>query len=165
MSQALKEAIKSLVIQDIYLRNSNTIVTDRFEPKYHEKQDSFGLQFKHLVEKAEVLELESDQGVKQNLLRVFLDVGFRLVDSEIPSEEGAEEEFYVQMEAQYVAEYTMISELSKRAIDEFALENVSYHVWPFWREYISSQCTRINLPKIILPTKQLASNRQNTFCD
>ncbi|MBD3587434.1 preprotein translocase subunit SecB [Salinimonas sp. HHU 13199] len=165
MSQALKEAIKSLVIQDIYLRNSNTIVTDSFEPKYHEKQDSFGLQFKHLVEKAEVLELESDQGVQQNLLRVFLDVGFRLVDSEAPSEEGSEEEFYVQVEAQYVAEYTMKSELSKRAIDEFALENVSYHVWPFWREYISSQCTRINLPKIILPTKQLASNRQMTSCD
>lgn len=165
MSRALKEAIKSLVIQDIYLRDSNTTVTEGFEPKYHEKQDSFKLQFKHLVEKAEVLELESDQDMQQKLLRVFLDVGFRLVDSELPNKEGLEGEFYVQIEAQYVAEYVMTSELSKQAIDEFALENVSYHVWPFWREYISSQCTRINLPKIILPTKQLASNRQMSSCD
>lgn len=165
MNTALKKAINSLVIQDVYLRNSNTFVAEGFEPKYQDKNATYQLQFKHLVEKAEVLELEQDEGPAQKLMRVFLQVGCRLLSSDPADQESADKEssdddFLVQIEAQYIAEYFMAEPLDQAAVDAFALENVSYHVWPYWREYITSQCLRMNLPKIVLPTKQLASNRQ-----
>ncbi len=167
MSESLRKAIKSLVIQDVYLRNSSTLVTDGFEPKYQDKNATYQLQFKHLVEKAEMLELEQDKGPTQKLMRVFLQVGCRLLnaassdtDKESVEQESSEDDFLVQIEAQYIAEYLMTEPLDQDAVDAFALENASYHVWPYWREYITSQCLRMNLPKIVLPTKQLASNRQ-----
>lgn len=139
MSNRLKEAMNSLVIHDVYLRNSETVIAEGFEPKYEDKSASYKLKFKHFVEKAEILLLESDNDSgEEQLVRVFLQLGCRLL-----------------------TEYLMKEPLEQSAIDEFATENASYHVWPYWREYLSSQCLRLNLPKIILPTKQLATNRQS----
>jgi hypothetical protein len=33
------------------------------------------------------------------------------------------------------------------------LHNASFHLWPFWREYVVSQCNRMNLPKISIPMR------------
>lgn len=63
------------------------------------------------------------------------------------------------IEAEFIAEYTMKQTLGKASLDEFSLKNVSYHVWPYWRELISSQCDRMHLPRAVLPTVQLAHNR------
>jgi len=27
----------------------------------------------------------------------------------------------------------------------------SFHIWPFWREFVISQCNRMNLPRAVLP--------------
>lgn len=165
MSNRLKEAMNSLVIHDVYLRNSETVIAEGFEPKYEDKNASYKLQFKHFVEKAEILLLESDDDSgEEQLVRVFLQLGCRLLteyeDNASQQDESTDDDFLCQVEAQYVAEYLMKEPLEQSAIDEFATENASYHVWPYWREYLSSQCLRLNLPKIILPTKQLATNRQ-----
>ncbi|PJF38109.1 MAG: preprotein translocase subunit SecB, partial [Phototrophicales bacterium] len=152
---ALNKAIKSLVIQDVYLRNSSSIVAEGFEPKYQDKNTSYLIQFKHLVEKTEVLELQDNEGLPQQLMRVFVQVGCRLLNPN--NDDGAEaasrvdDDYLVQIEAQYIAEYMMTEPLEQEAIDAFALENVSYHVWPYWRDYLTSLCLRMNLPKIMLP--------------
>ena len=57
-----------------------------------------------------------------------------------------------------VAEYQMDGNPGAEALKVFALKNASYHIWPFWREYLSSLCLRMNLPKVVLPIRQLASN-------
>jgi hypothetical protein len=165
MSNPLKKAINSLVIHDVYLRNSDTVLSEDFEPKYEDKNTSYNLQFKYFVEKAQVLQVEADDGEgEQQLVRVFLQLGCRLLAADegedTQEDESTDDDFLCQVEAQYVAEYLMKEPLEQAAIDEFATENASYHVWPYWREYLSSQCLRLNLPKIILPTKQLATNRQ-----
>jgi hypothetical protein len=165
MSNPLKKAINSLVIHDVYLRNSDTVISEDFEPKYEDKNANYKLQFKHFVEKAQVLQIEADNGEgEEQLVRVFLQLGCRILadDETEDDEEVIDEEFLCQIEAQYVAEYLMKEPLEQSSIDEFAMENASYHVWPYWREYLSSQCLRLNLPKIVLPTKQLATNRQRS---
>ena len=45
--------------------------------------------------------------------------------------------------------------LEEDSLKVFALHNVSYHVWPFWREYLMNMCSRLNLPPVTLPTMQL----------
>lgn len=58
-----------------------------------------------------------------------------------------------------VAEYRMSEDPGKESLKEFALRNASYHIWPYWREYLMGQCLRMNLPKVILPAVQFAQNR------
>ena len=48
--------------------------------------------------------------------------------------------------------------LDDDSLKAFALNNASYHIWPFWREYLMSMCNRMNLPKIAVPTFQVKNN-------
>ena len=47
------------------------------------------------------------------------------------------------------------------ALEHFALRNASFHVWPYWREYLANQCRRMNLPPVMLPMRQFASPTDN----
>jgi hypothetical protein len=52
----------------------------------------------------------------------------------------------------------MSAKLKKDCLNEFALRNASYHVWPYWRELLMSQCARMHLPRLVMPTMQVAQN-------
>jgi hypothetical protein len=66
------------------------------------------------------------------------------------------------IEATFVAEYSLNGKPEKEALDAFALKNASYHIWPYWREFLMSQSMRMNLPKIALPTVQFAVNKDES---
>ena len=68
----------------------------------------------------------------------------------------------VSLESTYVAEYLSEKDPGQNALKAFALRNASYHVWPFWREFLASQCARMNLPKVSLPLQSFAANREKT---
>lgn len=154
MNELLQKAIDCLKISDVYLRNSLTSVTEGFEPKYELQNSEFSLQLKHRVERSEILKLENDGDREQLILRVLIDLGARWV---IGKEDSPEE--LVKVEAQFLAEYAMTGPLEQAAIDQFAMKNASYHVWPYWREYLMSTSLRMNLPKLAVPAVQLAHNR------
>ena len=40
------------------------------------------------------------------------------------------------------------------ALEQFVLHNASFHIWPYWREYLASQCLRMNLAPITAPMRQ-----------
>jgi hypothetical protein len=149
----LQEAIDNLSIEDVYLRNNSTIIVDGFEPKYN-KDDGLKIAFKHLVKHAETYEIEEpEDGDSNYILRVFVELGARL------SDESSEQGYAVEIEAEFVAEYNMATMLSKECVDEFALNNASFHVWPYWREFLMSQCMRLGMSKIAVPTFQVAANQ------
>ena len=152
MNENLQKAIDTFRINDVYLRSSAAQCVNGFEPKYSSDIDKLEMQTKHVVKEAQIAQLEENQW----LVRVFIEVGVRLVDSHIEQEDESVRAF---IEAEYVAEYTVDKQLEQACIDEFALKNASYHVWPYWREFIMSQCERMHLPRLALPTVQLAQNR------
>lgn len=151
ISAELQKAIDCLQIHDVYLRNFVAHCDDDFDPKYN-TSESLTFQSKHFVKQANVVELENNQ----RLLRVYIDMGARWVD-----EHSQEKEIPVNVfiEAEFVAEYSMTEPLEQASIDAFSLNNASYHVWPYWRELLNSQCTRMHLPRVVLSTVQLAQNR------
>lgn len=153
ISNELQKAIDSLQIQDVYLRGVLSRCEGDFDPKHNANLESLAVHTKHYVKKSLVVELEN----KEQLLQVFVDVGARWVDESVQEEK--ESPIVALVEAEYVAEYTMEEILDQACIDEFSLKNVSYHVWPYWRELLSSQCDRMHLPKVVLPAIQLAHNR------
>jgi preprotein translocase subunit SecB len=147
----LQEAIENLKISDLYVRDLICKCGEGFDPKYFDMEGLI-FQTKHMVTKSEVV--QSDDDLK--LFRVFVDVGIKW--SSDAKEEQTDLDYLALIEATYVAEYRITSELNKECLDEFALRNVSYHVWPYWRELLTSQCERMRLPRIILPTVQFAEN-------
>jgi len=152
ISAELQQAIDTLEIQDVYLRELDARCMDGFDPKYADDLADLTVQQMHLVRQAQVVEVERDE----RLLRVFIRLGVRWVDSKGA---GEEDSIRALIEAEFIAEYRMTEELEQAAIDEFSLKNASYHVWPYWRELLSGQCARMHLPRLTLPAVQLAHNR------
>lgn len=161
MSAELQKAIDCLSIRDVYLRSSSSYLVDDFDPKYSAEASDLSVQFKHLVTRGEVLALKEDD-VDIRIFRVYIDLGARW--AVLPeSEDGSEEKddgaaVKAVIEATFLAEYLIDDEPGQDALNAFALKNASYHVWPYWREYLMNQCMRMNLPKVVLPTVQFAVN-------
>lgn len=154
---ALERAKKALQFDDLFQSSAAAEIRDGFDPKLSPVGDALcRLQFKHQVIQSNVLEVSMDDG-PQALFRVYIDVGIRL----FYEEEGKENhECDVQLEASYCLDYRITDQAlraDQEALDEFALRNASYHLWPFWREYVMSQCSRMNVPKIPLPMRFFGS--------
>jgi len=54
--------------------------------------------------------------------------------------------------ATFVAEYRCYQELNEEALRVFSQRNAAYYIWPFWREYLVSQCDHLRLPRVLVPT-------------
>lgn len=143
----LQKAIENLVIEDVYQKSSRSFCADDFDPKSYSEMEELHIQQMHVVHKSETIQIEGDG----ELLRVFVRLGTRWV---VPSDDASEPDIKAAIESDFIAEYRINSHLEQECIDEFSLKNASYHVWPYWREYLSSQCERMRLPRIVLPTVQ-----------
>lgn len=148
----IKKATDSLKIQDIYVRDQLASCLNDFDPKYAPDIERLVVQKMHVVKEAHVVELDD----KTKLLQAFVRLGTRWVDPRIENEDLSVQ---AVIEAEFIAEYEMTEALEQCYIDEFCLKNASFHIWPYWRELLSSQCERMHLPRLILPTIQLADNR------
>ncbi|MFT5758592.1 MAG: hypothetical protein ACI9LM_003338 [Alteromonadaceae bacterium] len=148
VSKLLQQAIDNLIINDVYLHKSRSNCSDVFDPKAILGVDNLLVQQMHVVLKSEVISEHDDS----YLLRVFIRLGTRWIAPE--QEELQNENINALIEADFIAEYQMLEVLDKKCIDEFALKNASFHVWPYWREYLSSQCERMRLPRVMLPAVQ-----------
>jgi hypothetical protein len=169
MKEHLKAAIDSLEIQDVYISEFHSWLKESFDPKYSPETKDLTVQYKHVVEKAEIAELLDDGDVEkvERIFKVFINLGARWVHGEVGEEdddsqdtEALQEKVKASIEAHYVLEYRMKNDIEQESLDAFALNNASYHVWPYWRELLMSHCLRMNMPKLALPTLQLASNRK-----
>ncbi len=156
VTDALERAKKALQFEDLFQTTVSAWVQDGFDPKFYPVPEaSCRLQFKHTVMQSNVLEFDSNDEAEA-IFRVSIGVGVRLFYDETSSDEAA-----VQIEASYCLDYRFTDaalKLDQEALDEFALKNASYHLWPFWREYILSQCSRMNVPKIPLPMRFIGTN-------
>lgn len=147
----LQQAIDHLSIADVYLVASESRHEEDFNPKDAHALEGLTVQTMHVARRSQILETDRPD---QFLVRIVLGFGVRWVN------ESDEEELAVRafVEADYVAEYLMDERLEQDAIDAFALKNASYHVWPYWREYLTSQSERLRMPRLILPMKQFPEN-------
>lgn len=162
INEALQEAINNLKIRDVYVKNVLANSAEGFEPKYFEKFNSLTQQSKHLVSKSSVMVVDGPDIEAEKVFRVHVEFGMRWSE---PTEQNSEGDQKAIIEAEFVVEYLMLKELNSECLNEFALKNASFHVWPYWRELVSSQCERMQMPRIIMPTLQLASNRNDQVND
>lgn len=156
MQDALQQAIECLQIQDVYQKNLLAFCAEDFEPKYDDLE-KVDVSFMHVVRRSEVMALENDEETKR-IFRVHIRLGVRW--RELGAEEAESNEVdLAKIEGKLIAEYLMRHELTKEAMEVFAKQNASFHVWPYWREIVSSQCAKMNLPVIFMPAVQFAKHQ------
>ena len=150
-SKKLQLAIDNLTIQDVYLKSTQAQCQDHFDPKAM-AVDELLVQKMHIVQKTDVLQVNDDE----LLVRIYIRLGVRWITPSHHEEPNPDQDINAFIEADFIAEYQMADMLEQDVIDEFAHQNASYHVWPYWREFLSSQCERLRLPRVILPTVQFS---------
>ena len=140
----LQKAIDNLIFSDIFLSSISCehIESDPGLINF----DTLTIKLKHQVAKSTIVQ---DASHVDRAIRIFIDLGVIWVD------DNNHENIFSKIEVTYILQYDLKNSLDKDCIDEFALKNASYHVWPYWREFLSSTCDRMNLPKILLPARQL----------
>lgn len=159
----LQRAQKALRISDVFLRSATMGVAESYEHRA-ELGEELQSQLRHLVEKSEILVEEEDSESKK-YFRVHIILGFRWgrsLDVKPRDDQGETDDDFIELgriEGVYVAEYQLTDDLPQDCLDAFALNNASYHVWPYWREFVSNSCARMNVPKLMVPTMLLAQNR------
>ncbi|MEX1221782.1 MAG: hypothetical protein WEA82_06680 [Idiomarina sp.] len=169
MDKALKRAIGALQITDVYLKSSSVYTMEQWDPKRTDLS-CLKYQFLHVIDKSEIIDVEESEGSDSDMVTaksfflVYITLGSRVVDENAPegdSDKKQSQEPFAQIEGSFVAEYLISDDFNKadeEALKAFALSNASFHVWPYWREYLMSTCTRLNLPKIPLPVKQFTKS-------
>lgn len=158
-TELLKQAQQGLRLADIGLRQTKCAIADRFDPT-HEPVDA-EVQMRLQLSRSEILEIEDGNQRLRKLFRVYVEAGLRWVQeasrTASQSAQGKPKSgpevrpTLATIEATFLAEYEMLSDLDTAALNEFARHNAAWNIWPFWREYCASQAQRMNLPKVMLP--------------
>lgn len=144
MSTALdfQALIKQINISDIYVRKTSSEFLVDYNPKYIDLSE-FSNEVKFFTNDVRVIE-----SVEGSILQVFVEAGHRFT-----IQEGDEAKVVAFVEADFIAEYLLKEQIDPEFISGFADQFVSIHVWPFWREFLSNQSIRLNLPCPILPLR------------
>ncbi len=164
---SFQEAKDNLIPLDIYLRETTLELDKGYNPKYHPEQ--FEIQHRREIVslvQATLTEEDGSESNTHNIFSVTYALGVRLVQidshteknttKETKSKNAAEPLVVAELTANFIAEYKVKKEgLEKEALAMFAERNTLYHIWPYWREYVSSTVTRARLPAIPLPTIQV----------
>lgn len=147
LSSELQNAIANLRINDVYIDKIDAVVTDRsfnFDEREFDIEHKFGVKGFELKESKE-----------QKAVCFSFEAGVRWISSEQPSSENEEDQQIIaRVECIIVGCYLMKKEVSEDALREFAVKNCGLHVWPYWREFLSSQSERLRLPRVMLPITQ-----------
>lgn len=159
MKDALQLAIDALTIEDVSIRSVTVEMADGYDPKFDPDAEELDVQLKHVVSSFELIDVGNEEQSVE-LLRVFIDLGVRWVRptvaaaGEDPDDLSESSNKVAAIEAVLIADYSMEHNPGEDALEQFAQQNASFHVWPYWREFVSNQCLRMNLPKLVLPTRQ-----------
>lgn len=153
----LQTARNSLRIIDVALRDARAALADDFEPKYQDLSSDVQLMQRTL--RSQTMEVDNI-GDSRRLFQVFVRLGVRWVNGAETDEQQDESGVQAVIEATFVAEYEITASIEQPALDEFAMHNAPWHIWPYWREYVATQCNRLNLPKATLPMQCLSPQGQ-----
>jgi hypothetical protein len=159
----LSEVIKILHIANVYMRGMETVVDEEFDIFSAQEE----LEVRHQLSpiSSSLIEYgnteQPDQ--KMRLFRVHLRGELLMVRPMNGDPHQPEpSDIRLRLVAQYASDYrvTKLGEIPQVALDEFALKNAAFHVWPYWREYIQSTLARMQLPPFSLPMYQVPKVRK-----
>lgn len=154
--EALRMASENLNIMMVYLHSTETRFHNNFDPLI--PNQSLQGQFKLDTIASELKNVANEKGENQRFVRFHVEAVMRYVKNPI-SKEAQEDEALLSkqlassIKAVFIAEYVILNDMDipENAIVEFGKFNVPHNIWPYWREYCQSACSRMALPLIVIP--------------
>ncbi|WP_113905679.1 hypothetical protein [Aliidiomarina celeris] len=149
LSVELQSAIANLKINDVYIDKIDAVVTDR---SFNFDEQKFDIEHKFGVKAFELKDLQ-----EQKAVCFSFEAGVRWLSSPKRSNEtddDKDQQVIARIECVIVGCYLMKELVSEEALREFAIKNCGFHVWPYWREFLTSQSERLRLPRVMLPITQ-----------
>lgn len=160
----LQEAICNLKIQKIDLIGSEITTEDGLVADELNLDEVISQSFnlvKSVHLRSTIPEDDSDAAEEYQYRFEYI-LGLRILREE--DEENSQDDGFqplLEIKATFAAYYLSMKEVEEKAIQEFANENVGYHVWPYWREYVHSTGSRLGLNKVLnVPLYTVSQNGQ-----
>jgi hypothetical protein len=157
----IQDAIANLAVQGVFLRTATIWQRDDFDIRLTDidllVQTRAGTTVLNQIELK-----DEDTGEISHLFKAQFACGLRLADPSLVTGDDPSTGLVIDIQATFVAEYAIKSgaEISREALDAFSKANVGYHVWPYWREYVQSTCSRLSLPVIAIPMYTVPKSNQ-----
>ena len=144
MNEALRQAQECLAIHSVNLRQSNLLVHPEVDPWSYDRSGAQAQSFRQISRIQEV-ELQVEGNAESAWeYRFHYALGVRLIDQEADeSDENPVAD--LEIVAIFQARYLCKRRLEEEELSAFAKDNVGYHVWPYWREFVQTSCNRIGL--------------------
>ncbi|RUM93133.1 MAG: hypothetical protein DSZ27_00905 [Thiomicrospira sp.] len=144
-NKLLLEAQQGLTVQSVDLRGSEIYVAESFSSNTVNQFDEVDVQSRKDFLMMKYFHDGKDQA---GFLALEYTFGKRVVRADQSLEE--EPEVLLEIAANFSANYLIDKEAppSKEAVQVFVEQNGLFHVWPYWREYVQSSCSRIGVPPI-----------------
>ena len=153
-----------LLFRDAYITETSSSVNENADPKYLSGLEALELQTAMHVANIETVTID---GVPNTVLRVYINYGARWLSDEvvyfdddetIPVEKNENGRIInAVIEAKFIAEYILTEMVSEEEISVFSRDYVPLEIWPYWREYLGSQCTRMHLNGVKMPTAKVGN--------
>lgn len=157
MSDALDKAASCLSILAIDLRKSKILVRDNIELIELDREDLVNQTYRN-PEILKEFELKNNDGGEVWEYHFYYALGVRLVPTtENDGGTGDDYEAPIEITATFNAKYLCNEKLDQESLNEFFNVNVGFNIWPFWREFVQSSCSRLGLtPPIEIPLYRYA---------
>lgn len=166
LTSPLQTAIGALSISDVVLKSINAEISEGSESQLPENGIDLSLQ--HVLPRSIACKtyLPADANAKDHRKVVYeMLAGVRILT---PRDGGFDNAPPDVIEAHVCATITCAFLVSyaedkaegkdfidQEALDEFGVHNAPFNVWPYWREVAQSACSRMGLPRIVLPPYRL----------
>lgn len=169
MKPSKKTLKDSLRFRDTYLIGSTSSLHQDFDPKYILNLDSLYVQTFSIIDHHEIIGIKNtDNDDETKLFRSYFEFGARWLsdsveDEDMPpltdsSKEKDTRTVRATIEASFVAEYVLLQEFDEKTLIKYATDEISVEVWPFWREFLTSQISRMHLTGVKMPTRKKTSS-------
>ncbi|MCF6209336.1 MAG: hypothetical protein L3J88_12815 [Gammaproteobacteria bacterium] len=153
-------AQNNLCIQSVNLKESKIFVRDDIDPSTLDRDETAAQSFRSFVRIKEISLTDPEGGENVWDYRFTYSVGIRLIFLN-EKEESVNDEYkpILEIVGVFEAKYLSKSQLKEEELKAFSADNVGYHVWPYWREYVQSTCARIGfspafeVPVYIIPPR------------
>lgn len=168
--EALKRALDNLHIEDLSIRRA--LIDVDADCILGIDENKLAVQLKWGAVSGRLLQVSEGRGRPNRVLFIVeVATSVRLIDKETDAsvadptpvevhpdddevkDNPSDAKVRAQVDATFLASYRVADgvEIEQVALDEFAKHNAIYHVWPYWREYVSSALNRAHIRPFTLP--------------
>ncbi len=165
MNSCLKSAQKSLCIQSVNLTESKVFIRDDIDLETLDRDVTAVQTFRAVTRIKEISLTHPDTEEDIWDYRFIYTIGIRLIFSSEKAESSNDDyKPLLEITGLFEAKYLSENELTKDELEAFSKDNVGYHTWPYWREYVQSTCSRMGFsPAFEVPVYIV--NRSDEKCE